>query len=605
ISSAVRPAAKNGYFEFVKFIIETVSEKQVRDKCCLTAVEPAAFNGHTEWQRRQSPHKVGGKTDVFDAMSKEVDDLKDEGLKDLYYSRAAESAARCGKADAMMSSLRKIRDTEQRTECHRQCALAGASFGHENVVVERFDIEPQWLQFPPLLQFFSMMALKNENSILNKNIVNHTAGRKVETSTIDFREHVSLAFAILRQLTRDVLDLPDSKGATALMLAADAGHHELIEKLVGSVHPCKSKTVTDEPLSTELHGAVQLGRIHPTEPSARRDGDCLQRSPFEVVRDDSWLVRDDSWLRRRGSTLRYAEGWANSLVQVNGRTADDSDIDWTVVVALQKFHLQGGLQCSPDRRLLHRLMIRGWAEGHVNIPESCASPDECMPHFFMSDAPLYFKNAGIGGDFACTKTRVRDRLIEPAWTPECFTTSRRLKIGRSPTTWTGCVEEVFCFPWRHSGLAFLFSRVHADSVHCQTVGSLGSHTLYTQLQEDPDLEELLTLAHYSDFREHVDLSLQQMEMIEKERRVAMESQDEEMISWVRQKRWRVSKLQRHATLALTAGREDEESGGLWARAMARGAARRGTTWGALVVMETAVKQRDSWTHAKLSRMRLS
>ncbi|PAA58691.1 hypothetical protein BOX15_Mlig023003g1, partial [Macrostomum lignano] len=56
-----------------------------------------------------------------------------------------------------------------------------------------------------------------------------------------------------------------------------------------------------------------------------------------------------------------------------------------------------------------------------------------------------------------------------------------------------------------------------------------------QLLGDPDLEELLTLAHYSDCREHVELSLQQMEMIEKERRVAMETQDEEKIGWVRQK----------------------------------------------------------------------
>uniref|UniRef100_A0A1I8I7J9 non-specific serine/threonine protein kinase n=1 Tax=Macrostomum lignano TaxID=282301 RepID=A0A1I8I7J9_9PLAT len=53
-----------------------------------------------------------------------------------------------------------------------------------------------------------------------------------------------------------------------------------------------------------------------------------------------------------------------------------------------------------------------------------------------------------------------------------------------------------------------------------------------QLLGDPDLEELLTLAHYSDCREHVELSLQQMEMIEKERRVAMETQDEEKIGWI-------------------------------------------------------------------------
>ncbi|PAA63344.1 hypothetical protein BOX15_Mlig012376g1, partial [Macrostomum lignano] len=88
-----------------------------------------------------------------------------------------------------------------------------------------------------------------------------------------------------------------------------------------------------------------------------------------------------------------------------------------------------------------------------------------------------------------------------------------------------------------------------------------------QLLGDPDLEELLTLAHYSDCREHVELSLQQMEMIEKERRVAMETQDEEKIGWVRQKRWRVSNRSGSDSGAHRS-REDEERR-LWARARLR------------------------------------
>uniref|UniRef100_A0A1I8H7K5 Smoothelin domain-containing protein n=1 Tax=Macrostomum lignano TaxID=282301 RepID=A0A1I8H7K5_9PLAT len=120
-----------------------------------------------------------------------------------------------------------------------------------------------------------------------------------------------------------------------------------------------------------------------------------------------------------------------------------------------------------------------------------------------------------------------------------------------------------------------------------------------ELEEDPDLEELLTLAHYSDCREHVKLSLQQMKMIEKERRVAMETQDEEKIGWVRQKRWRVSNRSGSDSGAHRS-REDEERR-LWARARLR---RDGADLGRLVAMETAAEQRDSWTHAKLSRMRL-
>ncbi|PAA87404.1 hypothetical protein BOX15_Mlig013042g1 [Macrostomum lignano] len=882
---AVKPAAKNGYFDFVKFVIVTVSEKQVRDKCRLTAVEPAAFNGHTEVvnflvQSAEEPSvrleccmkaaessQSGGKTDVFDAISKEVDDLKDEGLKDLFYSRAAESAARCGKAAVMMSSLLNVLDAERRADCHRQCALAGASFGHENVV-ERFDIEPQCLfEFPPLIEFFSMMALKNENSILNKILSTMQPEEKLRLLLLSISsEHVSLAFAILRQLTEDVFDLPDSEGVTALMLAADAGHHQLIEKLVelgasvqvqdshgrtaltraceaGHVRAAKSlidngadashqddrgltcvqwaeqnghsellrlldsfysrneNRAQEEQLSTELHELLNsAGFTRERAECQKVMADCLQRIAIAVVRDDSWL------------TGSYAEGWANSLVQVNGRTAHDSDIDWTVVVALQKFHLQGGCSQTGDCAQANQWTV---ANGHANIPECCGSqpavatpasgvrprldlchafqccsdfctdpqkiklityqlpkvhlvratrptkqtrnelrvsfslhekrimqnlsdvqgqlftvikfifkkylpitlktpglktyhaktllffmlekhgteyfdpawqpenlislvkealemmlsfidssrsPDECMPHFFMSDASLYFKNAGIGGDFDNTKSRVRLRLSEvrrniedmvnvlkehlrplqsqnfyfhpfallplaspsrvsevtprrknqylhfadaycvihqclqkltsaetdeaylmnelqlldrlqwcktaalclnvmahikfgevveaesplkrlcnhsaqPAWTPECFPTSR-LEHWEVPddSDWAWR----FCFPC-DTPPRFPFLPEFTQSLFTARLSQPRSSHLYvnfrclswslqaellrdrtpeneisfdawkTQLQEDPDLEELLTLAHYSNSREHVKFCLQKME----------------------------------------------------------------------------------------------
>ncbi|PAA52538.1 hypothetical protein BOX15_Mlig001355g1, partial [Macrostomum lignano] len=259
-------------------------------------------------------------------------------------------------------------------------------------------------------------------------------------------------------------------------------------------------------------------------------------------------------------TGSYAEGWANSLVQVNGRTAADSDIDWTVLVAGQEFHLEGGcdregyrscrdatrlqvmeghaqvavgagsqpavtatacgvrpaqdtchaIECcssfcedrsrkpvlfnnrvhlvratrpsstnelrvsfsfqekyimgrlstvqgqlftlikfifkrhlpltldTPGLKTYHaKTLLFTMLEKHgtdtetdawklhnliallkesldlmLSFIDSSSSPDECMPHFFMPDAPLYFKNAGIGGDFDNTKARVRDGLFE-------------------------------------------------------------------------------------------------------------------------------------------------------------------------------------------------
>uniref|UniRef100_A0A1I8J786 ANK_REP_REGION domain-containing protein n=1 Tax=Macrostomum lignano TaxID=282301 RepID=A0A1I8J786_9PLAT len=627
-ASAAESAAWSGNLEKTKDFVNSINDSSIKNQGYLRSVESAANNLKLESAEEPSVRleccmkaaessQSGGKTDVFDAISKEVDDLKDEGLKDLYYSRAAESAAQCGEADAMMSSLRNVRDAKRRAECDRQCALAGASFGHENVV-ERFDIEPQWLfDLPPLLQFFSMMALKNENSILDKTLSTMQPAEKFRLLLLSiYSEHVSLAFAILRQLTRDVFDLPDSEGATALMLAADSGHHELIEKLVElgasvQVQDCHGRTALtraceaghvraakslidngadashqddrgltcvqwaeqhghtellrildsfysrnenraqDETLSTELHELFKsAGFTRDRAECQQAMADYLQRIAIAVVRDDSWL------------TGSYAEGWANSLVQVNGRTADDSDIDWTVFVAGQKFHLQGGCSQTGECAQANQLMV---TKGHANILESCgsqpavstspsglrprmdlchairccsdfctdterikfitdrlpkvhlvratrptkqtqnelrvsfslhekrimrslsdvqgqlftvikfifkkylpitlktpglktyhaktllffmlekhgtehfnqvwkpeklislvkealemmlsfidssSSPDECMPHFFMSDAPLYFKNAGIGGDFDNTKSRVRLRLSE-------------------------------------------------------------------------------------------------------------------------------------------------------------------------------------------------
>uniref|UniRef100_A0A1I8HPX9 ANK_REP_REGION domain-containing protein n=1 Tax=Macrostomum lignano TaxID=282301 RepID=A0A1I8HPX9_9PLAT len=42
--------------------------------------------------------------------------------------------------------------------------------------------------------------------------------------------------------------------------------------------------------------------------------------------------------------------------------------------------------------------------------DSGPDPDICMPSFFLPDSPLYFANAGVGGDFQQTKSRVRDQL---------------------------------------------------------------------------------------------------------------------------------------------------------------------------------------------------
>uniref|UniRef100_A0A1I8GYP0 NTP-binding protein n=1 Tax=Macrostomum lignano TaxID=282301 RepID=A0A1I8GYP0_9PLAT len=89
----------------------------------------------------------------------------------------------------------------------------------------------------------------------------------------------------------------------------------------------------DRRLSEELHRLLSdAGFTEQRAECQQRLADWLQ----QVVR--VLTLEGD----RRQMTGSYAEGWANSLVQVNGRTAADSDIDWTVLVAGQEFHLEGG-----------------------------------------------------------------------------------------------------------------------------------------------------------------------------------------------------------------------------------------------------------------------
>uniref|UniRef100_A0A1I8GT57 [Glutamine synthetase] adenylyltransferase n=1 Tax=Macrostomum lignano TaxID=282301 RepID=A0A1I8GT57_9PLAT len=98
----------------------------------------------------------------------------------------------------------------------------------------------------------------------------------------------------------------------------------------------------DRRLSEELHRLLSDAGF--TEQRAK----CQQRLADWLQHVARVLTQDG-----RQMTGSYAEGWANSLVQVNGRTAADSDIDWTVLVAGQEFHLEGGCKRNSTRKTRH------------------------------------------------------------------------------------------------------------------------------------------------------------------------------------------------------------------------------------------------------------
>ncbi|PAA67646.1 hypothetical protein BOX15_Mlig009614g1, partial [Macrostomum lignano] len=808
------------HFEIVKFLVSQINDQSNRDTCCINAAEKAADNGHFEI------------------------------VKFLI---------------SCVSSL------DQRANLRFQCAIAACSRLHENVVAS-LGLEPDWLfQYNTILSFTAAMAIEDRNSVLNKTLSQMQTAQITQLLRLSISQrHVALAATLLnhQRFSTQHVDLPDDNtGATALMLAADAGHHELIHKLIdlgaslhaqdthgrtalsracqaGYVQAAKilidngadashrdSQGLTCAQLAERFEQRQVLRLLNPTEnpqhpqPAAQRlhqlsdhsEQDHRLSEELHRLLSDAGFTHQRAkcqqrladWLEgvaqvltqdRRQMTGSYAEGWANSLVQVNGRTAADSDIDWTVLVEGQEFHLEGGckgrsgscqnatrlqvteghaqvavgagsqpavtatacgvrpaqdtchaIECcssfcknrvkqllgysdlvhlvratrpsktnelrvsfsfqekhimrdlstvqgqlftltkfifkrhlpltldTPGLKTYHaKTLLFFMLEKHGTDPkaeawwiplgihgatkaeawqphnlitllkesldmmlsfiDSSSSPDECMPHFFMPDAPLYFKNAGIGGDFDNTKARVRDRLCElrsdiggvveqlrrlvrplksekfyfhpftllPLTAPPAVTEIREgsghyefyYKFADVYSVVHQCVSELQSessdrdtlmrqlsllnhLQWCKCAALCMTAMAHLKFGESEEAKRLAMElqrhqTLFTarlsqplsshlyvnfrclswslqaellrnrapaiafdhwieQLLGDPDLEELLTLAHYSDCREHVELSLQQMEMIEKERRVAMETQDEEKIGWVRQK----------------------------------------------------------------------
>uniref|UniRef100_A0A1I8IHU7 ANK_REP_REGION domain-containing protein n=1 Tax=Macrostomum lignano TaxID=282301 RepID=A0A1I8IHU7_9PLAT len=912
---AAKYAASNGHLEVVKFLVPTLAGKTQRDQCCIEAAKYAATNGHLE------------------AIKYLVATVSDKTQRDQCCIEAAKFATELNQREVMKCLLSCF----STLDLGLQWAVEACSRLHKDVDAS-LGLEPDWLfQSSTILTFTAAMAIEGRNSVLNDTLSRMQPVHITQLLRHSISQrHVALAVTLINdeRVSTEHVDLPDSTGATALMLAADAGHHELIEKLIDLGASVRAE---DSQGRTALSRACEAGHVRVVKvlidrgaDASHRDGrglTCAQVAErFEqqqvlrlldasgagspearqaaVHRLDSGLHRlsDDSQKERRLSkelhrllsdagftwqrakcqqrladwleevarvltqdgrqiTGSYAEGWANSLVQVNGRTAADSDIDWTVLVAGQQFHLEGG--CNGDRQQCRDATRLQVTEGHAQVAvgagsqpavtatacgvrpaqdtchaiqccssfcgdiiakllsssticplnskkvhlvqatrpssinelrvsfsfqekdimrdlstvqgqlftlikfifkrhlpltldtpglktyhaktllftmlekhgtdplseawqphnliallkesldmmlsfiDSSSSPDECMPHFFMPDAPLYFKNAGIGGDFDNTKARVRDRLCElrsdiggvveqlrrlvrplqsekfyfhlftllpltapPAVTvirersgyPEmyykfsdvysvvhqcvselqsessdrdtlmrqlsllhelqwckcaalCMTAMAHLKFGEYeeaerlamelqrhqvesglklidiPTVYIRVnyrqkskvkLPEDSDWAWRFclpcdSPPRFPFLPEFTQTLFTARLSQPLSSHLYVnfrclswslqaellrnrapaikledwkrELEEDPDLEELLTLAHYSDCREHVELSLQQMEMIEKEGRVAMETQDEEKIGGVREKLEGLQKLTEPAASA--------------------------------------------------------
>ncbi|PAA73533.1 hypothetical protein BOX15_Mlig021195g2, partial [Macrostomum lignano] len=177
--------------------------------------------------------------------------------------------------------------------------------------------------------------------------------------------------------TRRLHPRSDNHGRTALSRACQAGHVRAAKTLMDAGADANHRDnhgLTCAQLAQRFDQRQVLRLLNPTEKQQHTHTTAQSRSilsdkELHQLLSDAGFTQQRAecqqnladWLQEvarvltqdhRRMTGSYAEGWANSLVQVNGRTAADSDINWTVLVAMREFHLESACDrtdsCSND-----------------------------------------------------------------------------------------------------------------------------------------------------------------------------------------------------------------------------------------------------------------
>uniref|UniRef100_A0A1I8JAM2 ANK_REP_REGION domain-containing protein n=1 Tax=Macrostomum lignano TaxID=282301 RepID=A0A1I8JAM2_9PLAT len=289
---------------------------------------------------------------------------------------------------------------------------------------------PHWLaENSPLLGMLSNEAISGDNSWLSRTLAGMQATQIIQLLFLALTyDYVALARAVINSeyFSSELVNQQDASKATALMLASENGHHELIQLLLNaraSVH------LRDRQGRTALSRACEEGHVRAVKaliswgadinhcdgrgrtckqladqnpqliiflgknkesakiPNAERDRQ-LSESLHQLLRL-AGFTRERAVLQQclaelldgvaRGLSVNgcnitgsFAEGWANSLAQVNGKTAADSDIDWTFLVEEPVFHLEGGCKCNRSRMDSRPLNV---VQGHALVDSGAG----CQP----------------------------------------------------------------------------------------------------------------------------------------------------------------------------------------------------------------------------------
>uniref|UniRef100_A0A1I8G348 ANK_REP_REGION domain-containing protein n=1 Tax=Macrostomum lignano TaxID=282301 RepID=A0A1I8G348_9PLAT len=176
----------------------------------------------------------------------------------------------------------------------------------------------------------------------------------------------------------------DNDDATCIQLATLHHQSDVLKLLLH--HDERTQVDSDrkyKQMSLRLHKSLcDAGFTEQRAKVLQQMADCLQKLARDLTKED-WHL-----------TGSYSDGVGNSLVQVNGRTASDSDIDWTVIIRpsikdwneeeedeeeedkeegdeeedrarnLKKltFHLMGHCKCDDTPEELERSIVR---DGHA------------------------------------------------------------------------------------------------------------------------------------------------------------------------------------------------------------------------------------------------
>uniref|UniRef100_A0A1I8FXL5 ANK_REP_REGION domain-containing protein n=2 Tax=Macrostomum lignano TaxID=282301 RepID=A0A1I8FXL5_9PLAT len=243
----------------LQYLIDAVSSHQVRDFYCIEAAKRAASGRN--WK----------------LVKCLLQTIADSAIAKDFCLQVGETAAKDGHVEILKEILDRETSANKKLLSRRKCAMAACSRLHEHIVAY-LGLEPDWLfQYSTILSFTAAMAIEGRNSVLNDTLSRMQPARITQLLRLSISQrHVALAVTLINdeRVSTEHVDLPDSTGATALMLAADAGHHELIEKLIDLGASVRAE---DSQGRTALSRACEAGHVRAAKALMDRGADASHR----------------------------------------------------------------------------------------------------------------------------------------------------------------------------------------------------------------------------------------------------------------------------------------------------------------------------------------